>query len=358
MSAVYDVIIVGGGPMGLSSAYECYNKGKKVLVIDQFEFLHNDFGSSPGFSRQFRISYSEKHLCELANLTSPLWDRLMLNLNNPKLLSRTGCLWFGDSTVSNSEGNITAAIKNLIELSIPYEHVRGADNIRKQWPFVGNAIDSIDCPEALYMDDGGTVNVLELIQSYVKELQVKNLVQLLPNTKVTRIDYSQQNKVTSTQTYEGTKVILTPGAYVNEVLSLLFPTFGQRIKFKIYLWVSTYYQLKLEALSERSAIISGQYGISLASLMILVQMDPLILMLIMGFHQIMMISQIKREFVLHLRPKNILIMITFHLLLKINTGHLMKVLSSILKISSESQCLPSKTLQLRIKQLALLDLLN
>ena len=42
----YDVIIVGGGPIGLSAAYQCLKKQQSVLLIEKFSF-HNDYGSSP-----------------------------------------------------------------------------------------------------------------------------------------------------------------------------------------------------------------------------------------------------------------------------------------------------------------------
>ena len=94
---MYDVIVVGGGPIGLSAAYQCAIKqNKKVLVLEEFE-PGNNRGSSPGYSRQFRICYSEENLCSLAIKTSSKWDELMLELTDNTLLQRTGTLWFGDS---------------------------------------------------------------------------------------------------------------------------------------------------------------------------------------------------------------------------------------------------------------------
>ena len=102
--------------MGLSSAYQsAVKRGKRVAVIEQFNFGH-EYGSTAGFSRQWRTCYAEHHLCALAVMTSPLWDQLMHELKDNTLLSRTGVLWFGDGDLHTSEGNIPDAEKNLQRL--------------------------------------------------------------------------------------------------------------------------------------------------------------------------------------------------------------------------------------------------
>ncbi|WP_445721541.1 hypothetical protein [Flavobacterium sp.] len=47
---------MGGGAMGLTSAYHLNNREVKTLVLEQFTFK-NQLGSSAGVSRQFRIPY-------------------------------------------------------------------------------------------------------------------------------------------------------------------------------------------------------------------------------------------------------------------------------------------------------------
>ncbi len=75
MSDRFDVIVVGGGAMGLSAAYSCARTGKRVLVLEQFRFF-NERGSSKGLSRFFRIVYSDALLCLLARSAYPLWQEL------------------------------------------------------------------------------------------------------------------------------------------------------------------------------------------------------------------------------------------------------------------------------------------
>ena len=244
---MYDVIIVGGGPIGLSTAYQCaVKRSKRVLVIEQFKF-GNDYGSSPGFSRQWRTCYAERTLCGLAVQTSPLWDQLMRELNNHTLLSRTGTLWFGDSSVHNSEGNILAAKENLDYFYKNYQMLEGKDAILNEFPWIGGAVCDVKDPVALFVDDGGTINVPEVSRSFIAALEKCPNSDLHQEEVVTGIDYSSSEVIqvsTESQLYRCKKVILAPGAYVNEVLHSLKPDFPYYIKYIIYLWSSTYFQVK------------------------------------------------------------------------------------------------------------------
>jgi sarcosine oxidase len=58
---LYDVIILGLGAMGSSTAYQMALRGQKVLGIDQFTSPHA-FGSSHGKSRIIREAYFEDPL--------------------------------------------------------------------------------------------------------------------------------------------------------------------------------------------------------------------------------------------------------------------------------------------------------
>jgi glycine/D-amino acid oxidase-like deaminating enzyme len=257
MSELYDVIVVGGGAIGLSAAFECaVKRGKKVLLIEQFK-IGNEHGSSSGFSRQWRICYSEMRLCKLAIKTSQLWDRLQVDLKNDTLLSRTGLLWFGDPTVHQTEGTINGAERNLEALGEKYEVLDKAA-LKKRFPFISNAVGDLASPKGLFVHDGGTIDVPGLIHSFSEALKISTKCDLLEEAVVTSIDHSSSKVIVSakkagkTYDYRGKKVILTPGIYVNSVLSTLKPVFPNYINYNVYLFSSTSFHV------DEKQILPGQ----------------------------------------------------------------------------------------------------
>lgn len=55
-SELFDVIVIGGGPVGLAAAYEVAKAGRKVIILEQNNFF-NHAGSSGGLARIFRTMY-------------------------------------------------------------------------------------------------------------------------------------------------------------------------------------------------------------------------------------------------------------------------------------------------------------
>ena len=90
MATTKDVVVVGGGVMGLASAWALARAGRDVTVLEQFEIGHT-YGSSHGASRIFRFAYSETEWVALAQEALPLWRELEVE-SGAELLSLTGLL--------------------------------------------------------------------------------------------------------------------------------------------------------------------------------------------------------------------------------------------------------------------------
>ncbi|XVF35729.1 hypothetical protein REPUB_Repub18cG0171400 [Reevesia pubescens] len=69
----FDVIVVGAGVMGSSTAYQLAKRGQKTLLLEQFDFLHHR-GSSHGESRTIRATYPEDYYYGLVNESYQLWE--------------------------------------------------------------------------------------------------------------------------------------------------------------------------------------------------------------------------------------------------------------------------------------------
>lgn len=85
-----EVVVVGGGGVGLATARELAASGREVLVLEQFRLGH-DRGSSHGASRIFRLAYDEAKWVRLAQEALPLWRELEAE-SGLELLSLPGSL--------------------------------------------------------------------------------------------------------------------------------------------------------------------------------------------------------------------------------------------------------------------------
>src|SRR4051812_22208612 len=69
------VAVIGGGVMGLATAWALKRRGIEAVVYEQFE-VGNPHGSSHGRSRIFRLAYAEDHYVRLAQEALALWREL------------------------------------------------------------------------------------------------------------------------------------------------------------------------------------------------------------------------------------------------------------------------------------------
>ena len=88
-----DVIVVGGGVIGTSTARALAGMGRKVLLLERFTIPHRR-GSSHGASRIFRLSYEDPKFVRMAQEALPLWRELEEE-SGEDLLTVTGGLDLG-----------------------------------------------------------------------------------------------------------------------------------------------------------------------------------------------------------------------------------------------------------------------
>lgn len=84
----YDVLIIGGGILGLASAYYATARGLKTLIVDQYG-IGNDTNSSKGLERMFRLMQDNESEARLAETSLALWTELQRASGKTCLLRTT-----------------------------------------------------------------------------------------------------------------------------------------------------------------------------------------------------------------------------------------------------------------------------
>ncbi|MGZ4116408.1 MAG: FAD-dependent oxidoreductase, partial [Bacteroidia bacterium] len=205
MEKNYDVIVIGGGAMGLSTAYHLAKRKTKTLVLERFGFL-NQFGSSAGISRQFRIPYPEKYMVQMVLDAVPCWKELQATTDK-QLMDKVGTLWFGDPAVKSTEGNIKVAEASLKAKNVPFTTLNSKE-IEEQYNFRNLPSNYV----GLFQPDGASIDLHATLETLLKSNQESPHVSLKEHSEVKSI--RQKGKLfevaTAHETYTAEKLVLTP----------------------------------------------------------------------------------------------------------------------------------------------------
>src|SRR5262245_38955669 len=100
----FDIIVVGGGTIGLSAAYYGAARGRTTLLLEQHDQLAHPYASSDGYSRFFRIMHSSDYMARLAEATLALWQQVE-SASGQKILKQQPLIFYG-VTGSTPEGDL------------------------------------------------------------------------------------------------------------------------------------------------------------------------------------------------------------------------------------------------------------
>jgi len=229
-----DVIIIGGGPVGLSAAIEIADRGRSVRVLERHQFGHGKT-SSTGETRQFRVHHETEELTRLALATIPMWHELAGA--GPPLLHQSGCLWFGDPRARGSTGDIDGAASVMSRLRLPFEAVDAAE-IEDRFGFK-------DLPASwsgFVQPDGGVIDVRATLRALHHRADDHPRITLQPESPALAIDRGPGRLRVSTPggSVTARRLVLTPGPHLNAVLGLL----GCHVDVRLWRMPSAWFRIR------------------------------------------------------------------------------------------------------------------
>jgi sarcosine oxidase len=214
VEGAFDVIVVGLGAMGSSTAYHLAKRGAKVLGLEAFTPAHEK-GSSHGESRIIRQAYFEDPAyVPLVLRAYELWDQLEAE-SNEDLLNITGGVAIGPL----QGGLITGCLKSAERYGLEHD-LFDANGMKRRFPQFALAEDEV----AFYEQKAGYLRPEECIRQHLR-LASKRGADLRFEEPVLSWTASESGDgvsiVTGKETYQAKSLVISVGPWTNEFVTSL-----------------------------------------------------------------------------------------------------------------------------------------
>lgn len=220
----FDIIIVGGGVIGLSTGYRAQKAGAKVLVIDRGGVGYEASSRAEGF---LSLRGETPEESPLAQMSERLWLTLDEELGYTTEWTQKGRIWpaFAESEVER----LKIKYASFQQTDIAFEYLEG-EECRKLVPNLSTNVQA-----AIYTNRSGHANPQRLVQAFAWAFQDCGGT-ILEHTPVYSVT-EQAGKVRGVQTAGGAigagTVILCAGGYNAKLLQqvgVVFPTAPFRVE--------------------------------------------------------------------------------------------------------------------------------
>lgn len=213
MREAFDVGIVGGGIMGVSTAYTLAEMGKKVVVLERASVGHKRSGSHGG-SRMIGYGYEEADYVRLMIQAMQRWRRLA-KVSAVPLFFETG----GMDIAEDEEGfdSLRAISKSLRSARISYEELdhRGIKELFPAWHLNENA-------RAVYSPNDTVINPSHALVLLVAEaIRRGAVIRQGEGVKEVYAGGSDIWITTEQGKYKIKRLVTTAGVWTNNILSFL-----------------------------------------------------------------------------------------------------------------------------------------
>ena len=208
--AAFGALVVGGGVHGLATAWQLALRGvERVALVERFR-LHHDRGSSHGFGRITRTTYSDERYVSLTRVAhAEDWPRLE-RASERMLIHRCDGVFFGPP-----EGDLERWAAAVAAAGAPGVERLDAREARRRFP----AFAFPDAPFALHDTTGGVVAAADTLLALDRRCRVEG-VHVLEETRVLAIDPSADPVVVDTDRGRllAERVVVTAGAWVARLI--------------------------------------------------------------------------------------------------------------------------------------------
>ncbi|KAK9822539.1 hypothetical protein WJX74_002337 [Apatococcus lobatus] len=216
MTVQVDVVIVGGGVIGVSAAYALCQEQKALhVLLLEARTIANASSSSAGDSRMFRCMYSREYFGRMKLAALRDWQ-LLEEAAGVGLLKRHGLLFYGDvETGETVQGSVPDAHRTMQRMGIPHEYLH-AEQLNCRWPMRAKQ----GC-EGVYEPGAGSVHANQAISAMARLAQQRGL-EIREGEEVASIRRLQSGKM-RVRTKKGSvihaaKVVVAAGPWTNELL--------------------------------------------------------------------------------------------------------------------------------------------
>lgn len=205
------VIVVGGGGMGLATAWRLAKGGHDVRVLEQFRFFHNR-GSSHGEHRIIRRTYNDDLYSRLMPHAYRLWHELETD-SGKKLIHQVGGVEIGP----DDDPTLLDIIRIGHELNIPTEVMTPAE-AKKRFPQFQLRPDFL----MVYCPVNGFLALDDCLRAHAEQAKAHGalLQDDEPVLEIKPLAHGAEVR-TAKATYTCDKLVLTAGPYVKNLLKQL-----------------------------------------------------------------------------------------------------------------------------------------